>query len=57
MPFKVGDTSIVINKNLPVDQCDRCWECLIGDATLKDVDEILEQAGIGAKLEIIRDAA
>ncbi|WP_448383406.1 YgiT-type zinc finger protein [Desulfosoma sp.] len=32
LPFKVGDTSIVIIKNLPVFQCASCPEYLIGDA-------------------------
>ncbi len=57
LPFKVGDTCIVIVKNLPVVQCDGCPEYLLEDGVLCRVDEILAGVGRGAELEIIRYAA
>jgi len=57
LPFKVSDTAIVILKNLPVLQCERCPEYLMEDAVLRRVDEILAWVDGGTELEIIRYAA
>lgn len=57
LPFKLGDKSIVILKDLPVLQCEPCSEYLLQDGTMKKVDEILGRVGSGAELEIIRYAA
>ena len=57
LPFKVGDTRIVILKNLPVVQCGNCPEYLLEDGVLRRVDEILAGVERGAELEIIRYAA
>jgi len=57
LPFKVGDTGIVILKELPVLQCANCPQYLIEDRVLGRVDEILAQVGTGTELEIIRYAA
>lgn len=57
LPFKVGETSIVILKNLPVVQCENCPEYLIEDGVLSRVDEILARVDSGAEVEIIRYAA
>ncbi len=57
LPFKVGDTCIVIVKNRPVVQGDGCPDYLLEDGVLCRVDEILAGVGRGAELEIIRYAA
>ncbi len=57
LPFKVADRAIVIIKDLPVRQCERCTEYLLDDATMARVDELLANADASAELEIIRFAA
>jgi YgiT-type zinc finger domain-containing protein len=57
LPFKVGDTRIVIVKDLPVLQCPNCPQYLIDDQVLARVDEILARVETSTELEIIRYAA
>ncbi len=57
LPFKVGETTIVILKDLPVLQCEGCTEYLLDDPVLKRVDEILEKVDASAELEVIKYAA
>ena len=57
LPFKIGETSIVILKDLPVLQCGNCPEYLIEDGVLGRVDGILAGVDRGAEVEIIRYAA
>jgi len=57
LPFKLSDTSIVILKGLPVQQCDNCREYLLDDLVMNRVEEILQRADAAAELEIIRYAA
>ena len=57
LPFKLGDKTIVILKDLPVLQCEPCSEYLLRDDTMKNVDEMLGRVGSEAELEIIRYAA
>ena len=57
LPFKVGDTSIVILKGLPVLQCASCPEYLLEDEVLRRVDEILTKVEGRTELEIVRYAA
>lgn len=57
LPFKVGETRIVILKNLPVVQCGNCPEYLLEDSVLRRVDEILAGVGRGPEIEIIPYAA
>ena len=57
LPFKIGDTSIVILKGLPVIQCARCPEYLIEDEVLRRVDDILARVEGRTELEIVRYAA
>jgi YgiT-type zinc finger domain-containing protein len=57
LPFKITDRAIVIIKDLPVRQCERCTEYLLDDATMARVDELLARADSSAELEIIRFAA
>ncbi|MFN8634864.1 MAG: YgiT-type zinc finger protein [Chloroflexota bacterium] len=57
LPFNVGDTSIVILKDLPVLECERCPEYLIEDGVMSRVDRILARTDSSAGLKIIRFAA
>lgn len=57
LPFKIGETAIVIVKELPVLQCENCGEYLLEDAVMGRVDQILEKIDVAAELEIIRYAA
>lgn len=57
LPFKVGDSSIVIIKDLPVVQCPHCNEYVLADAVMAQVERILESVDKTAELEIVRYAA
>lgn len=57
LPFKVGDRSIVIIKELPVIQCNSCGEYLIEDKVMERVESILSMIDIRTELEIVRYAA
>ncbi|MEA2163852.1 MAG: hypothetical protein QOK37_1979 [Thermoanaerobaculia bacterium] len=57
LPFKTSERTIVILKDLPVMQCERCSEYSIADATFKRVEGILAEVDSNAELEIIRFAA
>jgi YgiT-type zinc finger domain-containing protein len=57
LPFKTGETTIVIVKALPVLQCGDCGEYLLEDGVMQRVDEILGGAGGRVELEIVRYAA
>ena len=57
LPFKLSDRKIVIIKNLPVLQCERCSEYLIDDPILERVEEILARSTNDAELEIFSFAA
>ena len=57
LPFKVSDRTIVILKDLPVDQCEACSEYLIGDAVFARVETLLSGVDASVELEIIPFAA
>ena len=57
LPFKLSDHKIVIIKNLPVLQCERCSEYLIDDPIFERVEEILSHSTNDAELEIFSFAA
>ena len=57
LPFKVSERTIVILKNLPVEQCEACSEYLIRDAVFAKVEELLSGVDTGVELEIIPFAA
>ena len=57
LPFKTGDQSIVIVKQLPVLQCENCSEYLIEGAVMERVEILLPKASAGAELEVVRFAA
>lgn len=57
IPFKVGDTNIVIVKGLPVIQCCQCHEYMLADTVMADVERILGSVDKAAELEVGRYAA
>ena len=57
LPFKVGESSIVIVKGLPVIQCPHCNEYLLADEVMAHVEQILESVDKTAELEVVRYAA
>jgi YgiT-type zinc finger domain-containing protein len=57
LPFKVSDRTIVILKDLPVEQCQVCSEYLIGDAVFAKVEALLSGVDASVELEIIPFAA
>ncbi len=57
LPFKVGERTIVILKDLPVEQCEACIEYLIADAVFAKVEALLSGVDASVELEIIPFAA
>jgi YgiT-type zinc finger domain-containing protein len=57
LPFKIGDSSIVILRALPVLQCRQCGETELEHVTMSRVDELLSAVDRSAELEVIRYAA
>lgn len=53
----MSDRTIVILKDLPVEQCEACSEYLIEDAVLTKVEALLAGVDASAELEIIPFAA
>ena len=57
LPFKISERKIVIVKELPVLQCERCSEYSLDDPTFARVEELLLQTDKAAELEIVPFAA
>ena len=57
LPFKTGEHTIVILKNIPVLQCERCAEYAFDDPTFARVEMLLARVESGTELEIISFAA
>jgi len=57
LPFKVSTKTIVILKELPVLQCERCSEFLIEDPVLERVDMMIANVGEDAELKVLKFAA
>jgi YgiT-type zinc finger domain-containing protein len=57
LPFKVGESSIVIVKGLPVIQCPHCNEYVLTDAVMAHVEKIVESADKTVELVVVRYAA
>jgi len=57
LPFKVGDTTIVIVKALPVLQCRQCGDIELEHIAMERVDRLLAAVDRSAELEVIRYAA
>lgn len=57
LPFKPSQMTIVILKELPVLQCERCSEYLLEDRVMERVETMIGKVDKGAELEIVRYAA
>ena len=57
LPFKVGDRSIVIIRDLPVTQCPHCEEYALPHGVMERVERILAATEETTELEIVRYAA
>ena len=53
LPFKISDRTIVIVKDLPVFQCERCSEYSMDDPTFAHVEGMLARTDKAAELEIV----
>ena len=56
LPFKIGDSSIVIFKSLPVLQCQQCSATELEQTTMSRVDQILAAVDAAAELVVVRYA-
>jgi YgiT-type zinc finger domain-containing protein len=54
LPFKIGDSAIVIFKSLQVPQCDQCGEAELEQTAMSRVDQILGAVDGTAELEVVR---
>ena len=57
LPFKIGDSSIVILKALPVLQCRQCGKAELENVAMSRVDRLLAAVDRSAELEVVRYAA
>ena len=57
LPFKTGQNTIVIIKNVPVLQCANCNEYLMSNDVMEKVDALLGTVGHSVEVEILRYAA
>jgi YgiT-type zinc finger domain-containing protein len=57
LPFKIGDTSIVIVRSMPVLQCRQCGEAELENVAMSRVDRLLAAVDRSAALEVVRYAA
>jgi YgiT-type zinc finger domain-containing protein len=57
LPFKVSTKTIVILKELPVLQCERCSEYVLEDRVLERVDVMLGKVDEDAELKVLKFAA
>lgn len=57
LPFKIGDTSIVVLKGIPVLQCLQCDDKELEHMTMRRVEQVLAGVDASSELEVIRFAA
>jgi len=57
LPFKLSRKTIVIFKELPVVQCERCSEYVLEDRVLERVDVMLGKVSEDAELKVLKFAA
>jgi YgiT-type zinc finger domain-containing protein len=53
LPFKIGDSSIVILRSLPVLQCRQCGDTELEQVTMSRVDQFLAAVDESAELKVI----
>ena len=52
LPFKIGDSSIVILKSLPVLQCEQCRESELEQSTMSRIDRLLASVDRSVELSV-----
>jgi YgiT-type zinc finger domain-containing protein len=57
LPFKLGDSAIVVVRDVPIHQCGSCPEYLIENDAMIRIETILRDRGQGVELEVVRFAA
>lgn len=57
LPFKLSQKTILILKELPVLQCERCGEYLLEDQVMSRVETLIAKVDAAAELEILKYAA
>ena len=57
LPFKIGDTAIVIVRALPVSQCRQCGETELENIAIAMADGLPAGVARSAELEVVRYAA
>ncbi len=57
LPFKVSQRTIVILKELPILQCERCSEYLLEDPVMERMEAMMNKVDEAAELEILKYAA
>ena len=57
LPFKLSQRTIVILKELPVLQCERCGEYLLEDQVMERAETLMAKVDAAAELEILKYAA
>jgi len=57
LPFKIGENTIVIVKELPVILCPQCGEYVISDPVMDRIEGLLASVDKSTELEIVRYAA
>ncbi len=57
LPFKIGDSRIVVIRELPVMECTNCPEYLLSDEAMRGVEKILAKTDKSSELRVIRYAA
>ncbi len=57
LPFRLGPSSIVVIKKLPLLECSNCTEFSIEDSVMEKVEHLLGQADEAAELEVVAYAA
>ena len=57
LPFKLSERTIVIIKDLPVEQCESCSVYLLADPVFARVETLLSGVDASGELEIIPFAA
>ena len=53
IPFRLGPTTIVVVKRLPVLECDNCVEFSIEDHVMVRVESLLERVGEDSELAVV----
>ena len=57
LPFRIGPTTIVVVKRLPIQECTNCTEFSIDDSVMQVIESMLEQTDETTELAVIPYAA